>query len=233
MAKSQEVSKNFLSRPEPIIALGSFCFAVMMISYFIRIPGVIDLSRAFGTWITSLEWWAILVALITQVQRNVKNITTRRKDWHLLDLSSLIILFTMVLAYFWPGGGGNRNQLYVIYNVSVRGVASTAVFGMHGFLVASAMFRVLKASSIQRLVGIVLLFLMMLYQIPLGDWMWPGIAGVGDWLSNVILTAGNRAIVICSAIGMFILGIRVLLGKEPQQYGLEVGKKANVQGGKK
>jgi len=139
----------------------------------------------------------------------------------------------MLIAYYFPGGGGTRNQLFVIFNVSIRGVASTAVFAMHGFLVASAMFRVLKVNSPQRFVGVILLFLMMLYQIPLGDWMWPGIAGVGDWLSNVILTAGNRAIVLCSAVGMFILGIRVLLGKEWNQYGLEERKKAIIQEGKR
>jgi len=65
MVKPQEkaVSTNWLMRPEPIVALGSLCMAVLMISYFVRIPGVMNLSSTFSTWITSLEWYAILVAL--------------------------------------------------------------------------------------------------------------------------------------------------------------------------
>ena len=215
-SKFTESPSSLITRPEIVIFLGSLCFSTLMIDYFVKLPILMDLSKFFSTTITTIEWFALCVGTISVLRRNVRNIQNQRKEWF-IDVISASIIISMLISYYY---GGARHSVFSILNTQVRGLANTAVFALHGFLVFSATFRAFRVSSPQKLVAMILMFLTMLSQVPIGDWVWPGIAIVGDFLTNVLLSAGSRAIVTCSAIGMVVLGVRVLLGTEEQTYGL-------------
>lgn len=210
----------FVQRPQLVVFFGSFAFSTMVIQYFLAgLPVVTDLYTFWSNCLTTTEWFAIVLGTVSVMQRNTRNIRKRRREWF-IDVGSIAVVLTMSITYYAYGTG---HIVFVILNQQVRSIANTAVFALHGFLVFSALFRGFKATSPIKLISMLAMFVFMLYQVPIGDAIWPGIMPLGEWISEVVLSAGTRAIITGSAVGMIVLGVRVLLGKEVQTYGVEGG----------
>jgi len=96
-----------------------------------------------------------------------------------------------------------------------------AMFAMLAFYIASASYRAFRMRSLEATILLISAVLVMLGRAPIGELMWNQFPTIATWLLNIPNTAGQKAIMIGSAIGAFATSLRILLGIERGHLGME------------
>ena len=166
-------------------------------------------------WIATIEWFALWLAFLSVAQRGLRTIVSRTGEWY-TNLAQILVTVGMIIGYQF---GGETNAIFSTLNVSLKAMGYASMFALHGFMTLTASFRALRFRDIPTTIAVILMLIMMLGQIPVGGLIWEGFGPLGEWLLNNVLTAGTRAIVLTSAVGTSLLGIRFLLLREEGMYG--------------
>jgi hypothetical protein len=116
---------------------------------------------------------------------------------------------------------GLDGRLYTwVYNY-VFAPCNATMFALLAFYIASAAFRAFRARNLEAALllgaGIVLL----LGRAPIGRLIHDSLPAIADWIIDVPNNAGRRAIIMGSALGAIVTGLRVILGMERQHLGSE------------
>lgn len=222
MSKQESVVMSWAKKPQLVIALGSFMISLFMLDTYVKLPGITTIVSAVSTnWLPTIEYCSYILGFFLMADRSVRNLKQKRKEWY-LGILTLAVAIIASLGYMF--GGGASNAVYHFIDINIKGTGQSAVFALHGFFILSSSLRALKMKSIELTSAIVLVILTLLYQVPVGELIWPGIAGVGQWLQDYILAGGSRAITVTAAVGSVIMAIRVLVGLDWDVYGFRRGK---------
>ncbi|MHC4505865.1 MAG: hypothetical protein ACYTFI_21395, partial [Planctomycetota bacterium] len=133
----------------------------------------------------------------------------------------VVCLVIAVLAGFLRGPKEARNAFNVLYEALVHGVG-TAFFASSMALVAfylvSAAHRAFRISSLGAGLMMASALIVLLGQVPLGEWLTSGLAeplrfrSITEWILTVPNVGVQRAVVIGACGGAFAAGIRMWLG---------------------
>ena len=98
--------------------------------------------------------------------------------------------------------------------------AAAAFYAMACFHVASAAYRAFRAHNAHAAALLVTGVLLMLAKAPIGEYWFPGLPKVTNWIMQVVNLAGMRGIMISSAIGVVCVSARILLGIDRSHLGI-------------
>ena len=105
---------------------------------------------------------------------------------------------------------------------------SAATYSLLAFYIASASFRAFRARSAEASILLVTAFLVMLFRVPLGEYLWHCIPVLGNfdiakfievWIMGGFNAAGQRAIMLGASVGLISVSLKILLGIERSYLG--------------
>ncbi len=191
---------------------------VILMSYFWATPMLVGIRTTLVDWAVVLGGLAVLVGVLNLLLVNARRIQAGQRGWPYSLITMLAVLLTLVVAMLEGFGqevtplsnpASTTNVLF--QGVVVAGQATLAALVMI-FLVVAAV-RLLQT----RPGGWSLVFVAVLL-ITLVGWLPLSTMGVlnrfREWLLNVPAAAGARGILLGVALGVLVVGLRVLTGME-------------------
>jgi len=221
-------SNSKMTRWEFVLQIIIFCVGFLFaVSYYVIFPEPINLQSAANgllSYLTAMLTVAFAIGVINLTRIHLRNVKLKRTDWKfslilLLSLYSMIVLSILsspfaidpqgvvipisiiqAAAPFWS---------FLYYNVLVS--IDTSVFALLAFFVASAAYRAFKIRSVESTILLVIGLFVIIGQAPVSNTIWPGFSAILNWIMTVPNTAGQRGILIGSAVGILAFSIRRML----------------------
>lgn len=162
---------------------------------------------------------AFLLGPFILVRRHVGTLVRRRQGW-LESLVFVVFLGASLLAAALREEQV-RSALSVLYDALFFGVLMAffaSSMALLAFYLASAAHRAFRVSSLEAGLMMAAAAIVLLGQVPLGDWLTQGLpkslqlASVAQWILGVPNTAVQRAVMIGACGGAFAAGFRQWLG---------------------
>ncbi len=180
-------------------------------------------SKEMSTWMIIVSAFAVGLASVNLIRIHSRNVTRQRPGWfNSLVLIVSLIVFAVVGTIARLNAKAEAiaklNQNMFDFIMSPLGAA---MFAMLAFYIASASYRAFRMRSLEATILLISAVLVMLGRAPIGELMWNQFPTIATWLLNIPNTAGQKAIMIGSAIGAFATSLRILLGIERGHLGME------------
>ena len=188
---------------------------VMLVEGFFNIPVFKTIGSELRAWTIIISAFALPLASANLIRFHAVRLAKRHKDW-IHNLACLICLFGFAIVGIFLGP---KAPSYVFVYDNVYSPLSVAVVGLTIFFIATASLRAITARNTGAAVLLVSAVIIMLAAIPIGDAISPMIPKFADWINKIPNMAGQRGILVTSAIGSIAFGLRVLLGLERTQFG--------------
>lgn len=205
-----------------IFSLGFF-YAIV---YYVAVPGTVDLqavSDQLLAYLTAVLTAAFAIGVINLTRVHVINIKRKRATWKysvllIICLYSMAI-FSMIASPFAldPRAAVIPSTLiafatpiwqFLYYKILVS--INSSIFSLLAFFIASAAYRAFKARTLESTILLVAGLLVVLGQAPIADVVWPGFSSIRDWILAFPNTAGQRGILIGTALGILAFSVRRL-----------------------
>ncbi len=206
-----------------IIFVLGFFYAIV---YYVAVPGTVDLQAVSDnllSYITAVLTAAFAIGVINLTRVHMNNIKQKRGAW---KYSVLLIICLYSMAIFSviasPFALDPRATIipgsviafvtpiweFLYYKILVN--INSSIFSLLAFFIASAAYRAFKARSVESTILLIAGLLVVLGQAPVGDLIWPGFGAIRDWILAIPNTAGQRGIIIGTALGIVVFSIRKL-----------------------
>jgi len=159
--------------------------------------------------------FAMLIGLISLTMVHTTNIRRRKEGWY-----NSIVLLVVMYGYLILGliEGNKGTAFRWIYNNAFVNLDAT-MFSLLAFYIASAAYRAFRVRSWEATMLLVAAFLVMLGNIPPGEFLGSWVADSKNWIMRIPNTAAMRAINIGAYVGAFAVAMRILLGIERAHMG--------------
>jgi hypothetical protein len=184
----------------------------LLVTYFFELPrSIVDVANFIPRFCVVIVAIAVGVGTITLLNHHVSLIRKREAgQW----IYSIVMLVTLSLFVVVGLGMGATDRTFSWIYESLLVPCSTTTYAMWCFFIASACFRILRVRSRESLVLLVSAILVMLSNAALGELIWVNFPLVGSWIQTVPMMAVFRGLTMGVGLGLILLGIRVLLGRE-------------------
>jgi hypothetical protein len=202
---------------------------LMIIDFFVPHPPFGGLSSLFEIFFTIIFSFATILGILALSKINIEKIYRKREAYG-YNIVLLIGLVTMIFCgLVW--GIGEKSPFDFIYMNLMTPMYST-MFSLLAFFVASASYRAFRARTPEATLLLVAAFFVMIGRVPLGDlltnwvpkylpsWLhFLQLPLIANWIMDFPNTAGQRAIMIGSALGIASTSLRLVLGIESAHIG--------------
>lgn len=192
-----------------------------------------------------MNWYAIvfgfttLLGLDSLIQHHLRKVVERRKDaWYSIVLLVSFFATIIICIYSWvrfrsPTEPGTPSDW--LFNYMIIPLQAT-MFALLAFFITSAAYRAFRVKSVEATLLLVTACLVMLAQVPVGNWLWrkiaffvglvvPPVDGTAlantkvlsvpaNWVLNVPQMAAKRGITLGIYLGAVAMSIRIILGTE-------------------
>lgn len=227
--ESGEKLISLARKPQVVVALGSFIIALFLFYYYTKdynIPGTGILASTIGGSTATIEYFGYILGCINYTENQVKTMVKRTKYWwtSIICVAIIVAELTGYVAF-----GGASNAFYQFCEVNLRSVVTRAASALTTLLLISCCYRALKWRSLSASFAMLAMLIALLYSVPLGTAIWPGLTQIGLWTNTYVSAGTSRALTIVSAVGSVILTVRVLFGYEWGMYGV----RQEAKGGKR
>jgi hypothetical protein len=170
-------------------------------------------------WAAIITAIALLIGIISVAGSHVQRVRQRRADWPFSLVLLLGLLSVIFVGIFFPlptstGFALPGSLAEVPIRSFFRAVyepLATSLLALLAFFSLSAVLRALGRGSAEAIVIVTVAALLLIAQLPPVSSI-PGVGGVIAWLNEYVAVAGARGLLIGSAIGALVAGVRVLLG---------------------
>jgi len=202
--------------PKIPIIVSAIVALVMVIDYYVP-SGPLDPVKVtatnFRNFVSIVTAFALLAGSVNLVQLHTRTYIQKRT---LLDkLPSVLLLVTMVgVVALWLVTGSVSSPQYAWLYSTLLAPSEASLYGLVGFFMAYAAYRGFRVRSIESGAMLIAAVLVILSQTTVGGAVWAGIPIIGSWVTNIPGTGAGRAFTITTQIGIFVLGARIILGKE-------------------
>jgi len=185
------------------------CGVLMLLDYYLTVPLFKTVAQEVRAWAVIISAFALGLGAINLIRVHSANVRKGRQG---VFSSVLIAGFAIIVVVGLSGGTTSETYNFLFNNVVVA--CGTTMYSMLAFYLASASFRAFRARNLEAGILLVSAVVLMLGRVPIGEVISPGLPGIADWIMNVINTAGQRGVMICSALGYISISLRMLLGLE-------------------
>jgi len=218
---------SFLRDPKRLIAtiVAGVAGLIVLLDFGGTLSGVDALALALINWAALLAALALLVGLLSVVGSHVMRVVRRAPDWGyslVLLLSMLVVIVSGTVAGvgFLPDGQVAfitfpftviEPPLQTLFAAIYQPLAASFL-ALLAFFSLSAALRALRRRTADALV-IVVVALVVLVVAALPQLEALPVLGQGiEWVRNYVVLAGARGLLLGTALGALIAGVRVLLG---------------------
>ncbi|MDP8221666.1 MAG: hypothetical protein P9X26_09980 [Candidatus Stygibacter frigidus] len=213
---------------------------IIIVSEFIPAQPFPKISTDLETWVMVIAGFAMLLGLLSLFKVNILKIKFKVPNWQysIITLASCAIMIALGLLWgtdkqvgILGHGEGIQNVLGVkpfdyLFNNIYQHLAAT-MFALLAFFIASAAYRAFIGRTAESRLLLIAAIIVMLGRTSLGSWLTgflpdgsffhlPNLAG---FIMKYPNTAGQRAIMIGSGLGVIGSSLRILLGIERMWLG--------------
>ncbi len=181
-----------------------------------------DLLRNASAYaMTFLACGAVLLGFLNLIRIHGNNIRRKRANWVFSLWLILLMFYQTILGLATSHTNTNYRWLYDAAYLPL----DATMFSLLAFYIASAAYRAFRVRNVDAAVMLVVAFLVMLGNVPVGQAMWGrtaalgGFEGVKNWILRVPNSAGNRALTLGIFLGTMATQSRMLLGIERRHLG--------------
>ncbi len=192
------------------IAITCVVTAIVALEGYVRVPGITTAAAELKNWGIILSAFALGLAALGLLTLHAKRLFEMKRD--------SIYSAALICGLVWFAGSGllfgTSSKTYSYYYTNLLQPTGNAVFSMLMFYIVTAAYRSFRVNKWQSLVVLVAAAFIMLGSVPIGEVISKDIARVSGWILRVPNTAGQRGIIIGSAIGGIAAALRAALGLE-------------------
>ena len=199
---------SIISRRGIPIAIGAAACTIVVASYFTDDASLGAASDGLQLWGIIIAGFAALLGLASYAIHNGRQIARKKSVYSALALASALGTIALGLTL------GPASAEYGWLSANVLTPLSMSVGAFIGFFIVSAAFRTFRARSLEAGIVLASAVVIMLKNMPVGEYLFPGVLSLGNWLNDVASLGGNRGFTIAFAVGAIIAGVRQVLGYE-------------------
>ncbi len=214
------------------VAVAFISGLIMVVAFFMRsdVPVIGGLSQEVLIWGSIVGGFTLLLGAASITRVNFNAVRLRRSGWG-FNLITLVSVFVMalpaILGTFFPGvrwfgtgTGSLYDWMFTYISIPMQGT----MFAMLAFYIASAAYRAFRARTAEATLLLLTASLVMLWRVPLGEWLLTAIHSDLPSLVNTYVMSGvnlsvQRGIIIGAALGAATMSLRILLGIERTYMG--------------
>ncbi len=210
-------------RREIPMAITTISGVIMIVVFFV--PVLENWSDIFLKWFSVIAGFALVLGASSLLLVNLKKISRKASGWGYNVVLLLGLLIMASLGIFW---GTDVDTPYGFMFSYMYTPLSATMFSLLAFYIASAAFRAFKAKTVEAGFLLATAFIVMMGRVPLGEIIWarlPVLSSlplskiIEDWVMGCFNTAGQRAIIVGSSIGIISVSMKILLGVERAYLG--------------
>jgi hypothetical protein len=188
---------------------------VMIAEGYLNVDLFKTVGSEFRAWSIIIAAFALGLAAANLARFHLVRVAKRSSGWY-HNLACLIAMFTLGITGIFRGP---KAPTYDFLYTNVYSPLSVAVVALTIFFIATAALRAITARNAGATILLIAAVIIMLSNIPVGDAISPMIPKFAAWINKIPNMAGQRGILVTSAIGSIAFGLRVLLGLERTQFG--------------
>ncbi len=189
---------------------------IMIIQYFIPREPFGGLQQRFNMWFLIIAAFALVLGIGNLIKIHSKKISRQSAGW---GYSAVLLVGLVAMSVLGIGWGIDRGTpfFYLFWNMQIP--LSATMFALLAFFIASASYRAFRIRSFEATLLLAAAVVVMLGRVPLGNFLWPRLPAVANWIMTFPNTAGQRAILIGIALGVVSSSLRIILGIERTYLG--------------
>lgn len=183
-----------------------------LLTYFFRLPMLVELGRVFTQWAVILVAFALILGLANLLRVHLSRIVRRNEP----GMGFSIVVVVTALLVFVIGmlfGLSNGPMTWIFDNMYLP--LEGAFFALTAFFLATAAYRALRARNLGTLLMLISALIVFLGQMPFVNVLTGNVtADLKNWLLSVPSEAGVRGILIGVALGTVATGLRLIVGMD-------------------
>jgi hypothetical protein len=202
---------SILRRSETPLIIASIITLIVLADDFIADPNFRIISTTIQTWAIVLAGFALGVGSINLFRRQIRYVQNKEEVPRSLLIMGLMII--IIISGVIDLQLNNPIFRFILDNVYVQIYAGTWAFqyffGVYAFYRS---YKIRNVYSLAMLLGSVFVIIKNapVFEAIIG----PSAAVVGDWIFSNPNLAGQRAINMSASLGLILIGLRTVLGKE-------------------
>ncbi len=205
-----------MRRELPIVA-ASISGIVILAAYFFNVQGLSLAATDLQNWGIVISAFALVVSSLNLLMLHLRSVVSGKK---VFNSAALIISFVLIVLCGLTGTGTSSPQFrFVFDNLFVP--LGVTFYAMNVFYLASASYRAFRAKSFEALLLLLAGVIIMLGNAPAAEFVTNGFVKLSAWIMKVPNVAATRGILIGSAIGTILTGMRIILGLDRSYLGID------------
>jgi len=203
---------SFIRRTEIPITIAAIMTLIMLLDLFTGDPTLRAASTMLQSWAIILAGFALGIGAVSLLRLHTTNIKRKRPGWY---GSVLIIFFTaaVLVTGLMDLNLANPILRFILDNMYMRLYA--AAWAFEGIFLIYGLYRAFKIRNLDSLILSVTAFFCIIRNAAVAEvFFGPAAFAPGTWILDVPNLGGIRALMIASSLGILMLGLRTLLGKE-------------------
>jgi hypothetical protein len=213
---------------------------IIIISEFIPAQPFPQVSTNVETWVMIIAGFAMLLGLLSLFKVNILKIKFKAPNWQYSLITMISCLVMIAFGFLWGTdkqvglvGHGESIQSWLglkpfdyLFNNIYQHLAAT-MFALLAFFIASAAYRAFIGRTLESKLLLIAAIIVMLGRTSLGSWLTGflnensllHLPNLAEFIMKYPNTAGQRAIMIGSGLGVIGSSLRILLGIERMWLG--------------
>jgi hypothetical protein len=213
---------SFLRDPKRLIAtlLAGVAGLIVLIDFASAVPLVDQFARLMIDWAALLAALALIVGLLSVAAGHVMRVVRRQPDWYyslVLLAAMLVVIVSGTIVGLVPGGytlfpsSLVEQPIRDIFRAFYEPLAASFL-ALLAFFSLSAALRALRRRTADALVILIVAAIVLVVGALPQVQAVPVVGVAVSWVSDYVVLAGARGLLIGAAIGAAVAGVRVLLG---------------------
>jgi hypothetical protein len=196
-------------------AILSFVATIILVDYWFKVPVINNTAKDITTWVSLIANVALGLGAVNLLLVHSRHIRLKRQEWGNSAVLIALMLFVAVVGIARSSNSPTYRWLYDNINVPI----GSTLFATAAFQIASASYRTFRARNVEAALLLLTGIFVMLGKVPLGEMMASWMPTFAQWILDVWNTAAQRGIMMCTAIGLIIISVRVITGMERGHFG--------------
>lgn len=191
--------------------LVGICSIILLMDYYVPSAPVKFAADQLTTWVIIILGFMMMAGSVSVLAWNGRYITERKPGQfkYAVLLIATTIVFIVIGTVQTPSAPS-----YVWLFENLLTPTSLAIFALMVFYTASACYRAFRARSAEAAILLTVGIIVILTQAPIGGAISAYIPSLGNWIMEVPNMAGQRALLIGTALGAAGVGLRLIIGRE-------------------
>ena len=195
---------------------------MMMIQYFIPHQASQEVYNLYTEFVPTIAGFALILGAGSLTRVHYHKIRRKASNWQYSVIVLLFLYLMPVFGIILPASLGGQAEgpsaFHFLYRFVQIPIQST-MFSLLAFYIASAAFRAFRARSAMATVLMLAAIIVMMGQVPIGDYLGKWFPATGLWILRNPNLAGKRAIQLGVGFGILATNLKIIFGVERNWLG--------------